>query len=106
VNIWITNMVRLFRPQIEDLVRGRDRAVADWQKKHPRRDAFEDRKCDITSVRKISVAAQIKRINTALESAYARPAPRKGSGREVRGGERKGQVRTKREPRLPVSAAR
>ena len=66
VNIWITAMVCLFRPQIEDLVRERDATVADWQMKHPRRDAFEDRKCDITSVRKISVAAQIKRVNKAL----------------------------------------
>ena len=71
VNIWITNMVRLFRPQIEELVRERDAAVADWQKKHPRRDAFEDRKCDITSVRKISVAAQIKRLNKALMAVAA-----------------------------------
>jgi len=85
VNIWITAMVRLFRPQIEELVRERDAAVAAWQKKHPRRDAFEDRKCDITSVRKISVAAQIKRVNKALASAYARPAPRIRSGRGVRG---------------------
>ena len=71
VNIWITAMVRLFRPQIEELVRERDAAVADWQKKHPRRDAFEDRKCDITSVRRISVAAQIKRVNEALMAVAA-----------------------------------
>ena len=66
VNIWITAMLFLFRPQIEELVREGDATVADWQMKHPRRDAFEDRKCDITSVRKISVAAQIKRVNKAL----------------------------------------
>jgi hypothetical protein len=34
-------------------------------------DAFEDRGCDITSVRKISVAAQIKRVNQAFISAAA-----------------------------------
>ena len=71
VNIWITAMMRLFRPQIEDLIRERDLAVAKWQTKHPDEDAFEDRACDITSVRKISVAAQIKQVNRALESASA-----------------------------------
>lgn len=66
VNIWISAMLRLFRPQIEELVRERDSTVADWQKKHPDEDAFEDRGCDITSVRKISVEAQIRRVNEAL----------------------------------------
>ena len=70
-NIWLTAMLRLFRPQIEELIRERDSTVADWQKKHPENDAFEDRGCDITSVRKISVEAQIKRVNQALMSAAA-----------------------------------
>ncbi len=71
VNIWVTALLRLFRPQVEELVRERDSAVADWQKKHPESDAFEDRGCDITSARKISVAAQIKRVNQTLMSAAA-----------------------------------
>ena len=66
VNIWVTSMLRLFRPQIAELVRERDAAVASWRKKHPDVDAFEDRACDITSVRKISVEAQIKRVDQAL----------------------------------------
>ncbi len=71
VNIWVTAMLRLFRPQIEELVRRRDSTVADWQKKHPKKDVFEDRKCDITSTRRISVTAQIKRVNKALMSVAA-----------------------------------
>jgi hypothetical protein len=71
VNIWLTAMLRLFRPQIMELVGERDATVANWQKEHPDVDAFEDRGCDITSVRKISVAAQIKRVNQALISAAA-----------------------------------
>ncbi len=66
VNIWLTAMLRLFRPQIMELVWERDATVANWQKEHPNVDAFEDRGCDITSVRKISVAAQNKRVNEAL----------------------------------------
>ncbi len=65
-NIWVTAMLRLFRPQIEELVRQRDGTVADWQKSHPENDAFEDRACDITSSWKISVPAQISRVNQAL----------------------------------------
>ncbi len=65
VNIWVTAMLRLFRPQIEELVRERNATVAAWQKKHPKKDAFEDRGCDITSARRISVAAQIRRVNQA-----------------------------------------
>jgi hypothetical protein len=71
VNIWVTAMLRLFRPQIEELVRERDATVGDWQKKYPEIDVFEDRGCDITSVRKISVEAQIKRVDQALMLAAA-----------------------------------
>ena len=71
VNIWLTAMLCLFRPQIMELVRERDATVANWQKEHPDVDAFEDRGCDITSVRKISVAAQIKRVNEALMAVAA-----------------------------------
>ncbi len=71
VNVWVTAMLKLFRPQIEELVGKRDATVADWQAKHPDGDAFEDRGCDITSVRRISVEAQIKRVNQALMLAVA-----------------------------------
>lgn len=71
VNIWIGAMLRLFRPQIMEMIRERDAVLADWQKKHPDTDAFEDRRCDITSVRRISVAAQIRRLDKALQSASA-----------------------------------
>ncbi len=74
VNIWITAMMRLFRPQIEELVRERNVTVMEWQNRHPDGDAFEARGCDITSVRKISVAAQINRVNKALRPAGARAA--------------------------------
>ncbi|MCH7485534.1 MAG: hypothetical protein IIC04_00915 [Proteobacteria bacterium] len=71
VNIWVTALLRLFRPQIEELVRERNSTVADWQKQHPGKDAFEDHGCDITSTRRISVAAQIKRVNRSLEATAA-----------------------------------
>lgn len=66
VNIWITNMVRLFRPEIEELVRERDKVVADWRKRHQDRDVFEDRELELTSILDISVEKQIERVNKAL----------------------------------------
>ena len=58
----------LFRPQIERLLRQRDAALADWRRRHPDRDAFEDRELEITSVADISVDAQIAAVAAALRS--------------------------------------
>ncbi len=65
-NIWITSMLCLFRPRIEALLRRRDAALADWRRRHPDRDAFEDRALEITSVADISVDAQIAAVAAAL----------------------------------------
>jgi len=43
--------------------------VADWRRRHPDRDAFEDRALEIASVEDISVDAQI----AAVEAALRRP---------------------------------
>ena len=69
VNIWISAMVRLFRPDIEDLIHQRDRGLTKWLKAHPATDAFEDRGLEVVSERKISVEKQITKINQALERA-------------------------------------
>ena len=69
VNIWITNMVCLFRPLIEDLLGRRDRAVSDHQAKFPDRNVYEDRDLEIASVATISIEDQIGRVQEALKSA-------------------------------------
>jgi len=69
LNIWITAMVQLFRPRIEELIHERDRCVAEWSEKHPERDTFEDRDLEITSFQKISVESQIKSVRRALKKA-------------------------------------
>ena len=71
VNIWITAMLRLFRPQILELIDARDRSVADWRDRHPGVDVFEDRDFDIASECEISIDAQI----AAVEAALAGPGP-------------------------------
>ena len=68
-NRWITAMVALFRPVIEELVRERDVAFARWRAQHPERDAFEDRELEVLSRRQISVEEQIAAVRAALDRA-------------------------------------
>ncbi|MEQ8195772.1 MAG: hypothetical protein RIB59_14910 [Rhodospirillales bacterium] len=65
-NIWITEMIRLFRPEIESLLHARDAAVAAWADAHPGENAYEDRGLELTSLLDISVEAQIRKIAGAL----------------------------------------
>lgn len=66
VNIWISSMMVLFRPQIEDLLRRRDEVVTEWGLRHPEVDVFEDRSLEITGDLEISVEEQIRAVNAAL----------------------------------------
>ena len=66
VNRWITAMMRLFRPQIETLLRERDRVIADWVKRHFDVDVLEDRRLEITGYRLISVEGQMHHVRVAL----------------------------------------
>ena len=65
-NRWITAMLRLFHPQIIELVYKRDVVIADWQRKYPDRDVYEDRDLEITSTMAISVDKQIAGVRAAL----------------------------------------
>jgi hypothetical protein len=65
-NRWVTALVRLFRPQILQLLQARDRAVADWQASHPDTDVFEDRTFEVTSFLDISVERQVRAAAQAL----------------------------------------
>lgn len=67
VNKWITSMVRLFRPQIEALLRERDRSINAWRLKNPGKDVYEDRDLEITSITSIDVQKQINSVKTALQ---------------------------------------
>lgn len=66
VNQWISSMLVLFRPQIEALLRQRDRVVADWASKHLDSDVFEDRKLELTGCAAINVEQQIAAVAEAL----------------------------------------
>ncbi len=68
-NRWLGAMFRLFTPQIEGLLRQRDQVVHRWSALHPGVDVYEDRELDITGWLKISVDAQIARLEAALRAA-------------------------------------
>ncbi len=71
VNIWITETMRLFRPQIEELLIARDASVARWHEQHPDQDVYEDRKLEVTSDYLIDVDMQIAAVNAELEKRAA-----------------------------------
>ena len=66
VDRWIAGMLGLFGPQIRVLQRRRDRRLADWRRRHPARDALEDRALEVVSSLEVAVSAQIAAVGQAL----------------------------------------
>lgn len=71
VNLWVTNMLRLFRPQIESLVTQRDTCIEEFKKSHPGDNVFENRTLEVTSYCDISLMDQMDAIDTALQKRAA-----------------------------------
>ncbi|MEM9989559.1 MAG: hypothetical protein AAF723_08575, partial [Pseudomonadota bacterium] len=69
LNLWISHMIPLFRPQIETLIRERDRCIAAWQEQHPDRDVFEDRALEVTSSLDIDLAQHVGALVEYLENS-------------------------------------
>lgn len=67
LNRWVTGVAGMFRPQIADLVRMRDAAVARHRAAHPARDVYEDRELQVTSEMPIDFLAQVRAIEAALQ---------------------------------------
>ncbi len=68
VNNWITAMLKLFWPQIRELLKARDALIREWMLAHPDRDVFEDRELDLTSIIEIDVDEQISMVEAALKA--------------------------------------
>lgn len=68
VNIWITEMLRLFRPQIAQLLRERDATIASWSQAHPGKNPYEARDIGILSWTNISVEQQVSALDTELKA--------------------------------------
>ncbi len=68
-NRWITAMMRLFRPQIRELLILRDETVCNWAERHPGGHVYEDRKLEVPSQLVISVAQQIAAVEQVVRGA-------------------------------------
>ncbi len=68
VNRWLTAMIKLFQPQIIELVVQRDERITAWKMKHPDINVYEDRKLEVTSQLPISVDHQVALLEDALEA--------------------------------------
>jgi hypothetical protein len=66
LNRWVSATVRMFRPQIVDLVRARDAAVAAFARTHPQSDVYENRDLMVTSEATVDFLGQIHAIETTL----------------------------------------
>jgi hypothetical protein len=66
VNIWVTNMLVLFRPQIKSLIHARDRVVSQWQQAHPDENVYEDRALELTTEMAVDADAQLIAVAQAL----------------------------------------
>ena len=79
-NRWITALMRMFRPQIVELLHARD---AEIQRRRTHRagvDVFEDRDLEVASEMRVSIEDQIARIELALARVRRREA---SAAREV-----------------------
>jgi hypothetical protein len=70
-NRTLTALFRLFRPQIETLLRERDKAMAQWAARKPGIDIYEDREIEVLSQVAISVDRQIAAVEDALSARRA-----------------------------------
>lgn len=68
-NLWLSALLRLFRPQIDALLDHRDRVVEAWHKAHPDLDVFEDRALEITGYLPISIDDWVQQLRHAQEGS-------------------------------------
>jgi hypothetical protein len=73
VNRWLAALLRLFRPEIEHLLRERDAAIAAWRARNAGEDPLEARALEILSQMPVSVAAQADAVQRALVAHAGKP---------------------------------
>ncbi|ROP83728.1 hypothetical protein EDC65_4377 [Stella humosa] len=59
VNRWLTALFRLYRDEMQLLLRARDEALRRWQAAHPDGDALEDRGLEVASTMRIDLDARL-----------------------------------------------
>jgi hypothetical protein len=68
VNRWLTSLLRLFRPQIEDLLQQRDERVRQWTMQNPDVNIYEDRRLEVTSQLPVDIEAQVRLLEQRLRA--------------------------------------
>lgn len=68
VNVWISAMIRLYRPDIETLLIERDALMTAAQEKSTDGNAYNDHSIEITSFRDIDLADRIEAVNAAWQA--------------------------------------
>lgn len=68
LNGWVTSVIRMFQPQIVDLIHARDSNLAAFQAAHPERDVYEDRSLHVTSEISVDLLGQIRAIEAAIKA--------------------------------------
>jgi len=63
---WLSELLILFRPEIEELVDLRDQAIAKLRRERPGSDPLADRAIEVLSNRAVSVERQIRRVRRAM----------------------------------------
>ena len=58
VSRWVSAMVKLFEPQIMDLLHQRDQVLADWKVQHPESDPLNDRELELPAFTLVSLEGQ------------------------------------------------
>lgn len=66
LNRWLTAMIVLFRDDIEDLIRTRDVALAQWAEEHPDTNTYEDRELAVTSAKDINLEVRLAEVRGVL----------------------------------------
>jgi hypothetical protein len=79
-NRWITALMRMFRPQIVELLHARDAEIQRRRSSAPQVNVFEDHGLEVASEMRVSIEDQIARIELALARARRREA---SAAREV-----------------------
>jgi hypothetical protein len=74
---WIVAMLRLFRPQIEDLIDARDAALERLRRERPGEDLFACRDVRILSERPVSLLAQLRAVEDAARAMGTKSSTRR-----------------------------
>lgn len=68
VNVWITAMLQMFRPQAEGLLRERDATLSAWAARHPGENPYEAKDLEVLSATEISVEKQTLAVDAVLKA--------------------------------------